>query len=87
VITLLQAGASNEDILAGVCEAVCLRGYALLKNVGIEKDFVITGGIAKNIGVVRELEKKCGLKALLPEEPQVVGALGAAVFAKIALED
>ena len=82
VLTLLQAGAGKEDILAGVCEAVCLRVYALLSNIGIESDFVITGGIAKNIGVVQGLEKKCGLKALSPEEPQIIGALGAALFAK-----
>lgn len=50
--------------------------------VGIEKDFIITGGIAKNIGVVRRLEKRMGLDAKIPEEPQIVGALGAALFAE-----
>jgi len=50
--------------------------------VGVEKDFVITGGIAKNIGVVRRLEKKVQLQTLIPDEPQIVGALGAALIAE-----
>ena len=50
--------------------------------VGIEPDLVISGGIGKNIGVVHKIEERVGLKALLPEEPQIVGALGAALFAR-----
>ena len=56
------------------------RVYTLLRRVGIEKDFAITGGIGKNIGVVRKVEELVGLKALVPEEPQIIGALGAALF-------
>jgi activator of 2-hydroxyglutaryl-CoA dehydratase len=43
---------------------------------------MITGGIAKNIGVVSRIEEKAGLKAYIPPEPQIVGALGAAIFAR-----
>jgi activator of 2-hydroxyglutaryl-CoA dehydratase len=43
---------------------------------------VITGGIANNIAVVRKMEEKVGLKALIPDEPQIVGALGAALLAR-----
>ncbi len=53
-----------------------------MSSVGIETEFVMTGGIAKNIGMVRRLEEKVGLVANIPFEPQIVGALGAAVLAK-----
>ncbi|MDF2955911.1 MAG: Activator of 2-hydroxyglutaryl-CoA dehydratase [Candidatus Alkanophagales archaeon MCA70_species_2] len=86
VLALLRKGVDKKNILAGINEAVALRVFALLNRVGIEKDFAITGGIAKNVGVVRKVEEKVGLKALIAEEPQIVGALGAALFAKEALE-
>lgn len=76
-----RKGLPLEDILAGLHEAVALRVYGLIKKVGIEKDFVITGGIAKNIGVVRRVEKLVGLKALISNNPQLTGALGAAILA------
>ena len=52
----------------------------------METDFVIRGGIAKNVGVVSRLEKKLNVKAHICEEPQIVGALGAAIFARDLLE-
>ncbi|MBN1614534.1 MAG: 2-hydroxyglutaryl-CoA dehydratase [Deltaproteobacteria bacterium] len=82
VAAMVRRGEDRIDILAGLHEAIAVRTYNLLKRVGIEKDFVITGGIAKNIGVVRKLEEKVGLTALIPEEPQIVGALGAALLAR-----
>jgi len=48
----------------------------------MEEDFVITGGISKNTGVVKRLEQKLGVKAHISFEPQIVGAVGAALFAK-----
>jgi activator of 2-hydroxyglutaryl-CoA dehydratase len=53
----------------------------LIRRVGLEEEFVISGGISKNIGVVKRLEKKLGVKAHICFEPQIVGALGAALFA------
>lgn len=86
VIGHLHRGVPVNDILGGLCEALADRVSALLKRVGAEKDFVISGGIAKNIGVVRRIEKKLGLEAKIAPEPQIVGALGAAVFAWEALK-
>lgn len=81
-VALMKDGASKADILAGLHEAISARVLALLKRVGIEEKFVITGGIAKNVGVVRKVEDKLGgLKATIPAEPQIAGALGAALFA------
>lgn len=82
VARLVRKKIDKKDILAGLHEAVATRVYSLLRKVGIEREFVITGGIAKNIGVVKRLEDKMGFKALLPEEPQIAGALGAALFAR-----
>jgi len=81
-VALMKDGASKADILAGLHEAISARVLALLKRVGIEEKFVITGGIAKNAGVVRKIEDKLGgLKATIPTEPQIAGALGAALLA------
>jgi len=82
VVSLLRKGTSKNDILSGIHEAISKRVFALLQRIGIEKDFVITGGIAKNIGVVTKIAGKVGLKPLISDEPQIVGALGAAIFAE-----
>ena len=55
---------------------------SVLKKVGIEDKFVITGGIARNVGVAARIEQKLGgLKITIPPEPQIAGAVGAALFA------
>jgi len=82
VAALIRQGRDKRDILAGLHVAILNRVYTLLRRVGIGPSFAITGGIAKNSGVVRRLEEKVGLNILLPEEPQIVGALGAALFAQ-----
>lgn len=81
-IAYLKKGVSKSDILAGLHEAIATRSLKLLKQVSIKKDFSITGGIAKNSGMVAKLREKVGLEPLLCEEPQIVGALGAALFAR-----
>ena len=78
----IRRGASKADILGGLHEATADRVFGLLKRVGLEADFVISGGIGKNIGVVRRVEAKVGLPAHISEEPQIIGALGAAFFAR-----
>jgi activator of 2-hydroxyglutaryl-CoA dehydratase len=81
VAAMVRQGRDRSEILAGLHEAIATRVYALLRKVGVEPDFVIAGGIAKNPGVVRRVEAKVGVPALLPPEPQITGALGAALFA------
>jgi ferredoxin len=68
--------------MAGLHEAIAVRSVNLLKRVSIKKDFAISGGIAKNAGMVRKLADKVGLEPLLADDPQLVGALGAALFAR-----
>jgi benzoyl-CoA reductase subunit A len=86
VLAYLRSGVSKSEVLAGACQALCQRVNGLLRRVGIEEDFVISGGIAKNVGVVQRLEKRMGVKAKICFEPQIVGALGAAVFGRELLE-
>lgn len=84
---LLRSGWSKEKVLAAYCSATAQRVASLLDRIGMEEDFVITGGIAKNVGVVSRLEKALGVKALKPHhDTQIAGALGAALFAKALLE-
>ena len=86
VISLVRQGKHKNDIIAGACEAIVKRTWSLLEKVDMEEDFAITGGIAKNIGVVRRLEDRFDVKANIAFEPQIVGALGAALFARDILE-
>ena len=81
-IALMRRGESKADILAGLHEAISQRVVALLRRVGIEEKFVITGGVARNVGVVTRIEEKLGgVKVTIPEEPMIAGAVGAALFA------
>ena len=81
-IAYLRRGVSRSDILAGLNEAIATRCLNLLKKVAIEKDFTITGGIAKNKGIVAKIKERVGLEPLLAKDPQLIGALGAALFAQ-----
>jgi len=82
VVSLLRQGTHVNDILAGVCGALAERIQVLVKRLGIVEDFSISGGVAKNIGMVSRLEKTLGVRARIPPEPLIVGALGAAFFAQ-----
>ncbi|MBF0551114.1 MAG: benzoyl-CoA reductase, bzd-type, subunit Q [Deltaproteobacteria bacterium] len=80
---LLRAGWPKEKVLAAYSSAMAHRVVSLLERIGVEKEFAITGGIAKNIGVVSRIEKELGIKALKPTiDTQIAGALGAALFAQ-----
>lgn len=81
VTSMMRHGIPREEILAGIHEAIATRIFHLLKQVRVERDFVISGGGARNRGLVKKIEEKVGMKALVPEEPQITGALGAALFA------
>lgn len=85
--SLLREGWSKKRVLAAYCSAMAHRVVSLLDRVGVQKDFAITGGIAKNSGVVSRLERELKLTALTSEyDTQIAGALGAALFAKSLVE-
>jgi bzd-type benzoyl-CoA reductase Q subunit len=84
---LLRAGWPKNKVLAAYCSAMAHRIFTLLERIGVEKDFAITGGIAKNSGVVKRLEKELGLTVAAPKaDPQIAGGVGAALFAKTLVE-
>ena len=81
VVSLIAEGESQKDIVSGICDAISSRIAAMVGRVGVKPGLMISGGVAKNIGVVKALENKLGLSATIPEEPEIVVALGAAVLA------
>jgi len=88
-VGLLRKGWPKDMVLAAFCSAMASRISELLEKIKVEKDFVITGGIAKNIGVVKRLEEIIGFKALPMKErfdPMIAGGIGAALFAKALYE-
>jgi predicted CoA-substrate-specific enzyme activase len=85
-IANLRKGVAKSDILSGLHEAISVRCFNLLKKVSIQKDFSISGGISKNKGMVAKIAEKIGIQPMLSEDPQLIGALGAAIFARERLE-
>ena len=81
VISHIHRGVAKERILAGLHRAVADRILDLASRVAIRPEVVVTGGVAKNPAIIKELEAKLGLAVRLPPEPQMVGALGAALLA------
>jgi len=80
---LLREGWPKNKVLAAYCAAMAHRVVTLLERIEVRKDFAITGGIGKNSGVVKRLEKELGLEALKTDyDSQIAGALGAALFAQ-----
>lgn len=81
VISLIANNKEKADIADGVCHAIANKAFGLLRRVGMEPEFMMTGGVAKNPGVVRAVEEKIGSKLYICEEPEIVGATGAALYA------
>ena len=99
VVGLLESGMPENDIIAGYCSAMAHRIMELLNRLGVKEKFVITGGIAKNEGVVKRLEKELKIKTAeqawynkdyrdknIPFDPQLAGAIGAALFGNALLK-
>jgi predicted CoA-substrate-specific enzyme activase len=82
VINQLACGEPLASLIAGIHEAVATRVYAMVKKLKVERDVAVTGGGAKNKGLVKALETKFGFPLLVPPEPLITGALGAALIGK-----
>jgi predicted CoA-substrate-specific enzyme activase len=82
VVSLRAQGESRDNLIAGIHKGVASRTITMGRSVGFNKDVVFTGGVAKNVGVKRYLEIAVGTAIIVPEEPQIIGALGAALFAR-----
>ncbi len=83
IIRLLRSGSHQvNDILAGACDSIVDRIVELVQKVGVEEQFAISGGIALNPGIVTRVEQRLRVKAYMAQQPQMMGALGAALFAR-----
>jgi len=82
VVALLSRGEAIENIVAGIHNALAIRTGALAQRLRIEPRMVLTGGGAKNSGMVAAMKNKLGCEISVPEEPLITGALGAALLAR-----
>ncbi|MGN8817310.1 acyl-CoA dehydratase activase [Oribacterium sp. HCP28S3_H8] len=82
VVSLIAENKSTDDIVHGLNKSVAVKTSALVKRVGGEGKYMMTGGVSKNKGLVKTLEEKVGAPIIIREEAQLCGALGAALFAR-----
>lgn len=87
VISLIAQNKETADIAHGIHKAIAGKAVSLLKRVGMEPGYMMTGGVAKNPGLVKVLEKMLGEPLYIYENPEVVGALGAALSGLESLTD
>ena len=81
VVSLLHAKTAKEDIARAIHDAIAGRISSLAKTVGLEEDVILIGGLARNTGFVDSLNRSLELEPSIPDEPEFVGALGAALIA------
>jgi predicted CoA-substrate-specific enzyme activase len=81
IISLVNEGKEIADIISALHQAVANRAASLARGILVEPDAVMTGGVAKNSGMFSALERALGVKLHRVDNPQINGALGAALFA------
>ncbi len=82
VISRLSEGASKEDILAGVHQALAKKISALIYTISLEPECAISGGGGLDVGLIKSIETELGIQLLVPPYPQIITALGAAIMAR-----
>jgi predicted CoA-substrate-specific enzyme activase len=83
VVTLVNEGVELVDIVAGLHNSIAGRLNSMVRKVGLVEDLALTGGCAKNDGLAKALEEKLGVSVKkLPQDPQIAGAIGAALIAE-----
>ena len=81
VVTMVHNKVSKANMAKAVHDAMASRISSMIRKIGFDKDVVLVGGVAKNVGFVESLNQDLGLKVVVPEDPEYVGALGAALAA------
>ena len=81
VVSLIAQNKRTDDIVHGLNKAVAAKTASLVKRVGGEEAYMMTGGVAQNKGLVKTLEERLGTSLVISEKSQLCGALGAALFA------
>lgn len=87
IANLVFRGNAKQDIIAGIHRAVARRLVGMAKKVGVRKEIFFDGGPARNIGMVKAMERELGMEMYVPEMPQIVTATGAALIAAEKLEE
>lgn len=83
VVSLIHRQESKPEIARAVFDAMADRISSMIHRLGINPDVVLVGGVAKDDGFVASLNRKLGVNVLIPENPDYVGALGAALTAAV----
>ncbi len=81
VVSLIAQNKPTDDIVHGLNKAVASKTASLVKRVGGEEAYMMTGGVAQNKGLVKTLEERLGTSLVISDKSQLCGALGAALFA------
>ena len=81
VVTMVHNKVSKANMARAVHDAMASRITSMIRKIGFDKDVVLIGGVANNVGFVDSLNNDLGLKVVVPENPEYVGALGAALAA------
>lgn len=82
IVARLSEGGKAEDIIAGMHDALASRVAALAHRLRVEPDVVLTGGVARNSGMVKAMKESLNCEILVPPDPLITGAIGAAILAK-----
>jgi predicted CoA-substrate-specific enzyme activase len=82
IISLIHQGFKEKTIMSAINSSIAQRAYHMIKKIGVEREVVNTGGVACNKGFNIELNNLLGFNVVIPEEPQITGALGAAIIAE-----
>jgi predicted CoA-substrate-specific enzyme activase len=82
IVSLIGQGVDKNKIIKGLIYSIADKITSMVVRVGLDEPVCMTGGVAKNMGVVKALEENLGIKIIIPDEPQITGALGAAYLAQ-----
>jgi predicted CoA-substrate-specific enzyme activase len=85
-VSRVAEGVRKEDLLAGIHRALAAQINSLAERVGIEREFALLGGAAKDSGLIKAVEEITGFEIIVPPEPRLTAALGAAVIASERVE-
>ena len=83
MVSLRAEGKKREDLILGIIRAASSRVVTMGRAIHFRKEVVFTGGVAKNLGMKKAIEEQIGLGVLVPQDPQLTGALGAALMAEV----
>jgi len=78
VISLINEGSDKNDVARAVCDAVALKAAGLLQELKIEKEIIFIGGVAQNAVIADSLKSGIGQEIIVPQEPRLITAIGAA---------